>query len=189
VGAADPEYKALGFNSCVRALKAVAPPERLPPVWAALPPDTRALVETPPLPIEWLSYRHSFALFRTAHDVAFDRDVRRTAEIARRAVRDDMNVVHKLLVRLASPEQVITRAARLWGNYWRNNGEVRIERREPKHIWVHYSGQQHATPLFWAMQCACVKALADATGVAGVRAAVDDGRACETSCVIAVSWT
>ncbi len=99
-----------------------------------------------------------------------------------------MHIVHKLLVRLASPEQVIVRAARLWGSWWRNNGAVRVERRAPREITVHYDGMQHATPLFWAMQAACVRALAEATGATQVRAAVDDAYAGPTRCLIAVSW-
>jgi hypothetical protein len=182
----QPQNKALAFNSCVRQLKELVSAAEFDTVLAALPEETRALVAAPPLPIEWLPYRHTFALIRTAHDLAFRGDEGRTTEIARRAIASDMTLVHKLFIRFASPEYVLGRAARLWTSYWRDNGTLRVQSIQRGHVRVFYEDQQHATPLFWAMQRATIQGLADATRLGPVTVSILEKA--ETRCTMEVRW-
>jgi hypothetical protein len=164
----EPEQKALAFNSVVREVRALADPRHFAALLQQLPAGTRALVEQPPLPIEWLPYTHSWSLVRKAHEVCFDGDEQRTAEIGRRAVVNDLKLVHKMFIRLASPEFVERVAA----------GCVR----------VHYQGLRHATPLFWQVQAGTLRGLAEATGLAAVHIAIVDGKHSPSRCVVAVNW-
>jgi hypothetical protein len=189
VASAEPHNRGLAFNSCLRQIRALASADDVARVVAALPDDTRALVAQPPLPIEWLPYRHTFALVRTTHDLVFGGDERRTTEIARRAIVEDMKLVHKIFIRFATPQWVLTRVARLWSSYWRDNGTLRVEPIAERRVRVLYEGTQHSTPLFWAMQGATIEGLATATGLGPVTVKLVEGKDSSSRCVFEVGWS
>ena len=185
---AEPEYSAAAFNSVVRSIRELASADSLRETLAALPADTRELVDHPPLAIAWISYRHSFALVRAAHDHAFERDDARTMQVAQRSVIRDMATIHRMFIRLATVEYVVGRAAKLWDSYWRNNGSVTLERVDARRLVVRYQGVQHATRLFWIMQCGVMRGLAEATGMKDAAVTIEEGHVHPSRCAILISW-
>ena len=181
----EPEVKGSALSSWVRELRRSTSAHDWERIVAALPADTAHLVRAPPLPVEWISYEHSFVLVRTAHDLVY-RDERAMAEISRRIVHNDLHTIYRVFIRFASPEFVIERAARLWQTYWRNNGTVEVERLGGRVARVVYHDVAHATPLFWVVQGGTLRGVAEATGVKAVTVRVVEGRA--TRGVLEVSW-
>jgi hypothetical protein len=163
----EPPRKALAFNSVAREIRALADEAKWASLVARLPPATRALL---------------------AHEVVFDSDEKRTAEVGRRAVVSDLNFVHKMFIRFASPEFVLGRAARLWSSYWRDNGTVSVVRERPGRAQVRYEGLRHATPLFWTVQGGTLRGLAEATGFADVKVTILDGKRSPSNCLVQVEW-
>ena len=185
---ADPESKAVGFNSLVAVLREQVPASTMAALVQALPPETAHLVEHPPLPVRWLAQTHTFALMRAACDRVFGGDEEKTSELAQRAVVRDLNSLYRLFIRLSSPEFVIGRAAAMWQTYWRNNGAVRVEREGPTSVLVQYEGMVGATSLFWAIQCGTLRGVMQATGVQGIEVRVVGDRDDPHRCTVRARW-
>src|SRR5262245_11843678 len=128
----EAEGKAAGLLSFLEVLREMAPPDRMDAFARELPAETAALLETPPFPTAWLPQRHFMRMLATAQRVLFDGALEPLQELGRRQIGRDLSTVYKLLVRMVTtPHGMADRAARIWGTYVRNGGELRVlERRE-----------------------------------------------------------
>src|SRR5947208_690103 len=123
---AEAESKAAGFNSMVSMLRQLCATDRFAKLVEALPPETAELLRRPPLPVTWIPNRHTRAVLNAACKLAFDGNVRSIVDLSRRARMSDLGTLYKFFVRLSSVEFALSRAAKMYGTYTRNNGVLAV---------------------------------------------------------------
>ncbi len=186
-----PEAKGSGFNAPVETLRKMATPEAWARFVAALPPDTQALVQRPPLAVEWVPFRHFMDVLRAGETTLFGGDPERFAEVGRQAIGLSLKTLYRALIRLASPQFIIERSARMYETYVRNNGTVRAEPVGDKMCEVHYSGLDRdcVSPASWAFQRGSLQGVSETINVKSVKVERVKGGGRSPDCVFRVSWT
>jgi hypothetical protein len=167
----QPQVKWIGVAGFVEAAKRTLGDEGWQEVMAALPADTRALLDAPPAAISWVDAAHAFALHEgiVAHAGGRMESVR---EIARSQVEGDLRGIYRLFVRMATPDFLAQRAASLYGSYWRDHGRVRAERSGPRSMDIIFEDLPHVRLAFVNAQLGGIQAAFEASGLAGVRVTV-----------------
>jgi hypothetical protein len=186
----EPQSKANNFNSCIATLRRLLGDEPFARVVGELPPETRAIVEKPPLATTWIPTRHLAAVIQTVGGGVFANDEARIVEWARKAVGSDLRTVYKVFIRFMSPAFVIERAARIWTTYTHDNGTMRAAVVDGHTCEVYYNDLSATvvSPLYWAWQRGTIHAAADATGVKDVRVETVSGGGHGRDCVLRVRW-
>ncbi len=182
-----PEAKASGHLTFMRVLEEMAGC-RWGTYVAALPADARELVLHPPLPLEWIPYRHFPVYLRTALEQLFGGDLARVVDLGRLCTLADLRGIYRIFVRLATPEFVIERAPSVFAAYLRNAGAVRLGRRGPRDVQVCYSGVPFPSPAYWAYQQGSVQGAVQAPGTRRVDVAAVDGGGASSRCTFRVAW-
>src|SRR5262245_26212488 len=134
------EGKAQGFNSTVVALRELCSPEQFGQIVSALSPETRALVERPALPLEWLPDRHFTELIATAERLILRGDEAAFEKLGAESLKRDISTVYRVFIRIASPQYVISRAAQIWSTYARNGGTLTATPIGDRSVDVRYEG-------------------------------------------------
>lgn len=183
----DPESKANGFLSALRELHAMAP-ERAEAVVAALSEETVALVRRPPLPVEWIPTRRLHDLLEAAHRVAFDGDLRKITELARRVLLADLKTVYKIFIRMFSAEFALSRAAKIYTTYTRNNGTLEVTARGDRFAELTYRAVARPTPIVWAYYEGAIRGVMAATGLARPDVVMVSGGGNQPDCTFRVTW-
>jgi hypothetical protein len=186
----EPQTKANNFNTCVGTLRRLVGDDAFARVVAALPSETRAVVQKPPLATTWVPTRHFAAVIETAGRELFGGDEERVVDWSRQAVRSDLRTVYKMFIRFLSPAFIVERAARLWTTYTLDNGTMRAAVVGERMCEVYYEGlgADVVSPLYWAWQRGTIHAAADATGVKDVRTEAVRGGGRTRDLVLRVSW-
>ena len=183
-----PISKASGFISMRNAIQSLISPEQYKALMRALPADTAALVERPPLPVEWLPVRFGKELLETAHKVAFDGNDQLVFETARRALVSDLKTIYRIFIRFLSPQYVIERGAKLYDTYTRHNGSLTVREIGPKSAELTYRNVVDSTPLVWVYQCGAAYGVLEATGLKDIRVEIKSGGGTSPTCVIHAHW-
>jgi hypothetical protein len=183
----ESESKASGFNSSVRALKELYP-QKFEAFVAALPPETAALLRTPPLSMSWISSRHFVALLVTALHVLFGGDPEKATEVARRAIANDLGTVYRIFIRLASPAFVLERAGKIYATYTRNNGRLRVIRSGKGFAEMTFEGVVWRSPVTWAYNAGALLATIDATGLKNGKVVLTSGGGDGADGIMMCTW-
>jgi hypothetical protein len=189
VGNPEPEAKASGFLSSMRAIKSVCSEAQWDKLLKSLSPETAEAVRAPPLPVSWMPARIPNELLRKAYDVAFGRRDEPILEAAKIALRGDMGTIYKVFIRLSSPQFVIERGAKLWDTYNRHNGVASSRRSSETSAEIRYSGIVTSFPAFWVYQRGAIIGILEATGLNSPKAVILSGGNREPDAVIEASWT
>jgi hypothetical protein len=182
-----PSLKASAFLSEIQAIRSLCTPERFTEVVRALPADTAALVERPPLPVEWMEARHARELIRAAYRVAFDSDDSFVLEVARRATRADMATLYRGFVLTPTADHLIERASTLYSTYIKG-GTVSVKRVDEHVLEVTQEGVPAADPVMWMYRRGVIWAMLEAVQLKIVRLEPVRGGGKESYCVFRVEW-
>jgi uncharacterized protein (TIGR02265 family) len=179
--------KAAGFTTMIELLRDRLGAARFGAVQAALSPETRALIQTPPLATTWHEIRPWFELLEVAERVGFGGRTEAMAELGRAQMHRDMNTIYKVFIRLASAESIIKRAAAIYSTYT-TNGAMSAHRRAPRECEVRMRDVHYATPGFWAFQRGCLTGVLEVAGVKGSTCEIQSGGGTSTECLFVVRW-
>lgn len=155
--------KAQGYTSACEAAKQVLGATKWAAVVQALPPEERALAEKPPLPMAKLASRQVQVLLSTIGRVGFDGDSSRMWEIGAQQMRNDLGGVYRVLIKVASLDAIIKKAASIYGTYT-DNGQMMAERVGEKKTRVTLVGVEDADPSYWSYQRGCILGVLEAAG-------------------------
>jgi hypothetical protein len=186
---AQAESKAAGFNSTVAMLREMCPPERFRALEQALPPETVELVRRPPLPLTWIPNRHIRVLQNAAWRVAFRGDLRPMVELSRRARLADLGTIYRLFVRLASAEFALSRAAKLYTTYTRNNGTLEVSSQGKGFAELTFRGLHDPSPAVWAYCEGAIHAVLEMTGLESGQVKIQRGGGGDPDCTFHVRWS
>ena len=184
----DAESKAAGFNSTVAMLRQMCSPERFGALETELPSDTAELVRRPPLPVAWIPNRHVRALQNTALRVAFDGDARAVADLSRRARLEDLGSIYRFFVRLSSVEFALSRAAKMYTTYTRNNGILEVTGLGEGFAELTFSGLHDPSPAVWAYCEGAIQAVVEMTGIRDSTIKCVRGGSRAPDCTFRISW-
>ena len=185
--AAPATMKGSGFNSFIAATKATLSATELAAVTAALPASTAALLHHPPLTVAQVPIADYLAFSEALIEHGFAGDDRRMRDIARIQLRNDLNGIYRLFIRLASPDFIIERAGQVYATYWRNNGHLRAEKIAPTTCHVIYEEVVGAKSYFWQAQCGAIQSALEACGAKNVSVEIDHASA--TAARMVAKWT
>ncbi len=184
----EAEAKGAGFLSATAAIKSVCTGEQWAKLLKAIAPDTAAMITSPPMPVAWIPAKHGSEIIRNAYEVAFGRRDDLLMQCAKKQLRSDLNTIYKIFVRLASPQYVIERGAKLWDTYNRHNGAVVARQTSDTSAEVRFTGVVTSFPAFWIYQRGAIVGVLEATGLKQPRAVLTSGGASEPDAVIEASW-
>ena len=182
------ESKAAAIISVLATLRETLTPAQLDAFLRALPPDTRALVEKPPLASTWILSDHFFAILDTLHEGVYGRDLARTTELARAAMLNDLSTIYRVFIRLSSPGFVLARGAKIYTTYTRNNGELAVPEVGDHFARITLRGNARCTPTVWAYNTGAILATMQATGVKEPKVEIVSGGKDLPECEWRVTW-
>ena len=135
----QPMTKGAGFTSMWRLVQETLTPAELTTCKSALPQDTLALTQTPPLAIAWLTFGHTRNM-RAAMEkaVGTTRACTLYDDIAMRMLLGDLNTIYKILIRVSTIDFVLGRASALYGKYTQDCGTLDMQRADATHAVAHY---------------------------------------------------
>lgn len=132
--------KAAGFNTTAKVLRRVLGGERFERLTQTLPPETQALIRRSPPAVQWLPLTHFVALIQAAEE--FLDGPAGVEALARAAISEDLNTLYRVFIRLATPQYVLARAAKLFSTYNQHNGSLLVRQTTETSVEVAYVGQQ-----------------------------------------------
>ncbi len=111
----------------------------------------------------------------------------RLEAVIRGATRDTVGVIHRALMRVFSPDTLVSRSARIFGTYFEGNMESHL--RSPGFALVKWSSCHGFDGNCWAAQLHTLSELIAMAGVARYsRAVVEGGRDGDSGMVVEVHW-
>lgn len=179
--------KAASLASAIRVLREMAGP-RFPELFAALSVDTRALIEAPPPPDSWLAVRHIREVLRVAHEVLYPNDLQAIAHIGKEVVLGDLTTLYRMFIRVASPQYVIERAAKVWDIYSKNGGTQRVLDSGDTFVEVAYQDVPQTSPAYWAYLQGTIAAALTATGCKDIVVQILGGGGSESFARMRATW-
>jgi hypothetical protein len=188
MGAPEPESKGSGLLSWVKVVHDRVDAARWQRFVTALPPESRALIERPPLPVTWLPLRFVQPIWQSATDLLFDGDLEKVAEVGRLQIRADLSTIYRVFIRVASPRYVAQRATALYGTYFRANGLMSVVAEGEHRTDVRVAGVALPTPAFYASLRGSVAGAIELTGVHDVRAEIVEGGGASPNALFTVTW-
>lgn len=184
----EPEAKASGLISWMKVLRKSVDAARWDRFLAALPPETRALVEHPPLPITWLPMKLVRPIFEHAGDLLLDHDLEKVADVSRRQIREDLRTIYRVFIRVASPRFVASRAAAIYSTYFRNNGSARIVADSERSADILVEHVAMPSPDLYARMRGSILGGIELTGARSPRVQIVSGGGSEPNCLFRADW-
>ncbi len=181
-------YKAIGLITISKALRSLTNDEQWATFMAAVPEETRAILENPPPASQWIALHHASTAINTACDVIFNGEASRMFEVGRRSFSQSLKLVYKVFIRVMHPEHTIARAARMWDTYYQGNGSVTCEQLAPNRVQTYMRGVVIPSPAFWEVLRGANLALIEATGLENPAVKVVEGGGASASAVFELSW-
>lgn len=181
-------YKAIGLITLAKALRSLTNDEQWARFIAAVPEETRGILENPPPASQWIALRHASNAINTACEVIFNGEASRMFEVGRRSFSQSLKLVYKVFIRFMHPEHTIARAAQMWDTYYQGNGSVTCEQLTPNRVQTHMQGVVIPSPAFWEVLRGANLALVEATGLANPSVKVVEGGGESSSAVFELSW-
>jgi hypothetical protein len=184
----EPESKASGLLSWTKVVRASVDGASWSRFVAALPAESRALFERPPLAVTWLPVRLTLPIWQIAAEVLFHGDLEKMTEIGRRQIREDLSTIYRVFIRILSPRYVAERAASLYGTYFRNNGTMAVLDETDHSLDVQVDGVPQPTPAFYASLRGSIIGTIEMTGVHDVRVALVEGGGTTSRARFRATW-
>jgi hypothetical protein len=184
----EPEAKASGMISWTSVLRKRVDSARWSRFLAALPPETRTLVENPPLPMTWLPIRLLLPIFEQANGLLLDDDMEKVADVSRRQMREDLSTIYRVFIRVASPRYVASRAAVIYSTYFRNNGAARVVAETERSVDIAVDGVALPSPDLYARIRGSILGGIELTGARSPRVQIVSGGGHEPSCLLRADW-
>jgi hypothetical protein len=184
----EPEAKASGLISWTRVLRKSVDTAHWDRFLAALPPETRAVVEHPPLPITWLPMKLLRPVFEQANELLFDGDLDKTADVSRRQIREDLRTIYRVFIRVASPRFVASRAAGIYSTYFRNNGSARVVADTERSADILVENVALSSPDLYARMRGSILGGIELTGARNPRVQIVSGGGSEPNCLFRADW-
>jgi len=157
------QNKAAGVRSFAQTVRTMAGE----PAWnrtvEALSPATRAVVLTPPLPMQWVDGSFFLDLLATSHRHAFNGDTRRLIDVGRTQLKNDMNTLYKMMIRMVNLDRLLKKAADIYGTYT-DNGRMTGRRISETESLIMLEGVQHGSEALWQYQAGCVAGTVEQAG-------------------------
>jgi hypothetical protein len=184
----EPEAKASGLISWTRVLRKSVDSARWSRFLAALPPEARALVEKPPLPITWLPMKLVRPIFERANDLLLDDDLEKVADVSRRQISEDLSTIYRVFIRVASPRFVVSRASVIYSTYFRNNGSARVVAETERSVDILVEDVALPSPDLYARMRGSILGGIELTGARSPRVQIVSGGGSEPSCLLRADW-
>lgn len=145
--------------------------------------EDRLLLASNWYPIAW--YRETFAAFREAQRAGLELP----RELGRRGVRHDMRSVYKqLLLKMVSPQALLSLSQRLFSSYF-DTGEMKIEESRTGYVRVAWMGCEGWDENLWTELAGSSEALLELAGARHVRLRILAGGGDEDdSCSMEARW-
>jgi hypothetical protein len=182
---AEIRVKGTVMQAVVRAAGASEPGPRRDALLAALNPELRDAAQTNMIlasvwyPIAWHRELLRF--------VAEDGGTSGLRGTVRRSTRDNVGTIHRVLMRVLSPETLLTRSARIFGAFF--EGQCEAEPRGPGVTWVTWTDCHGFDMNCWIAQR---ESLEEIVAMAGAkvtrRAVIVGGREKDPGMVIELCW-
>ena len=185
---AEPESKAAGFLSLIKALRQSLTQQELARLLQDLPPDTREQFERPPLPVAWLPARHIAQVIGTLMRTTYGGNQEKVAELATQVLLMDLKTIYKLFIKLLSPQYVIERGAKIYLTYTRNNGTLEAHAIDDHSCEVRFRGVVALFPGVWAYQRGAVRGALIATGLKQIETKQLRGSDTDGDCDLIARW-
>jgi hypothetical protein len=184
----EPEAKASGLHSWIRTVRETVDDAAWARFVDAVPKESQALLQHPPLAITWLPTRVLEPIWQRSTEILFGGDLERVAEVARRQLRADLSTIYRVFLRIATPKFVASRAAALYGTYFRNNGAMSVVAESDHSVDILVADVPNPTPYFYASLRGSIIGTIELTGVSEVRAVIVSGGNTARSCLFQATW-
>ena len=141
--------KGMGFSQAAGELRRLMDDAAWTACLAAMPPDTRGLIDRPPVPSQWLSVTHFLAMIDSPRRATLANWQELAFGSGRAATKKTFKTVHRIFVQMLDPGWVIRRSAPAWGSYYRDfGGPPEIVEHSPAHVLFRFHGTG-AHEAFW----------------------------------------
>ena len=181
------QSKATGFISFLSTLEGMLPPDDFARFLAAVPAETKVLVDKPPLAMSWIDDDHFNALFKALDDSVARGNFAIFAEAGRQQMHRDMTTIYKLLMHLATPQMVIRKASTLYSTYTKN-GSMIAKELGPRACVVTITNGDGIMPQTWIYHRGTIMGVLECAGVKAPKVEVVKGGGHEAYCEYHVSW-
>jgi hypothetical protein len=184
----EPEAKASGLISWTKVVRQTVDSGRWNRFLAAIPPETRMVVEHPPLPITWLPMRPLLPIWEKANELLFDGDLEKGTDVARRQIREDLSTIYRVFIRVASPRFVCSRAAAIYSTYFRNNGTARVVAETERSADILVEDVALPSPHLYSRMRGSILGGIELTGARNPRVQIVSGGGSEPRCLFRAHW-
>ncbi len=182
----DNSAKAAGFISLIAVLREDLG-DRFAKVHDALPAETQALVDKPPMPMSWMSQHHFESLLDAIWRLGVGESADAITRLSRKQMTRDMSTIYKVLMHLASTEAVIKKSSTIYSTYTKN-GVMSSRELGPKHAEITLQGMINPTPAWWAYQRGAILGVLDAAGTKAPEVVIKEGGGTQPNAVFDISW-
>ena len=185
---ADPTSEAAGFISFVATLREQLSPAVFARIVQALPPETRVLVDKPPMAMTWIDRSHFDSLMELVWRVAVAENGDAMTDLSRRQMRRDMNTIYKVLMHVASTHSVLKKASTIFSTYTKvgRMSSKELDRLNAEIIIDELVG---ATSAWWAFYRGAIWGVLDAAGTTGSKVVIKEGGGTNQRTVYDVTWS
>lgn len=180
----------MGFTQAANELRRLMDAAAWTKCVAAMPADTRALIDAPPVPSAWLDVKHFLAMMDSPRKAALPNWEDLAFQSGQAATKRTFKTVHRIFVQMLDPSWVIRRSANAWGSYYKDfGGPPEIVEMSATHVLFRFHGTGgHAA--FWHHIRGGLSALCELTRVKDPKQTLTDGGAdgCDTMS-LRIDWS
>lgn len=180
--------KAQGFTSFVSVLREQLAPSTFERLAAALPPQTRAVVDKPPMAMSWIPQEHFDALLTATWDLAVAKNEEAMVDLSRRQMVHDMSTIYKVLMHLASVDAVLKKSATIYSTY-SQNGRMVSRSLEPKHAEIAMEDVESGTPAYFAYLRGAIIGVLEAAGTKSFKVVMKSGGGSSHGAIYDITWS
>jgi len=153
-----------------------------------LPTSTSSLITTPRLAQAWVPLQDINPLYTMSLDGLFDGDLQCLYELGRRQLRNDLNGIYRVFLRVASPAFVADRAAAIYGVYGQHCGSLSVVGRGDHSLDLLVDDRPFPSAALFQYLRGSIAGALELTGVSDLEVElVDDPR--PDACRFRASWT
>lgn len=154
----------------------------------ALPPETKALIDKPLMPIAWQPDHHWNDIVALLAAGPFKGSPASFTELGRRQMHRDLSTLYKALMHLVSPETVIKKAATIYGTYTKN-GQMSAKSIGKNRVEVRIDDLIEATTETWLYHVGSITGTLECTGAKNVSVKITEGGGRGRYCVYEATWS
>lgn len=169
------EVKANSFNRQAELLRKRVSPDAWQRLLETVTPETRKLLENPPLASLWIPAGASGNLLETAHRTIFRGVTQPLFDVGREEFREDISTLYRVFLRVTSPKAVAQKAGSIWQTYMRGAGGMEVVGETDKSSDILVRDVPAPSAALWAYLHGAVHGVADLAKAEGMRVDLVDG--------------